>query len=177
MPRAQRVRCRVLYPVSVSVSLQYWSAVPMVASWPSLLTWFPVAAGSSAAPVGASKPYSWCKCEPFLGLAPSVPTVFLCRVPELSPTAAVPRCGSGSAAVPGPPLLSSSQPLIAHTLVSWVVGGFLTPPRPCLFSPVSPSPLVAILGVSSPQGNSATPGVSMPCGNLTPPRTPFYRQS
>ena len=145
----------------------------MVALWPSPLTWFPATVGLSAGLVGASKLYLRRKCVPFLGLALSVLAVFLCWVPTLSPTADMPRCGRGSAAVPGLPILSSSQPLIAHALVYQVVGGVLSPPRSRLYSPGSLSPLVVTPGVSSPRGNSATLGVSIPCGDLTPPRTPW----
>ena len=120
--------CRV--PSPASVSLRDWLAVPMLESWPSPLTWFPVAAGSTAGPVGASNLCSRRKCVTFLGLMPSVLAVCLCRVPAMSPTAAVTCCGRGGGAVPGPNFLSSSPSLVLYALVSWVVGGVSVPSLP-----------------------------------------------
>ena len=91
-------------------------------------------------PVDASTLYLQRECVPFSGLALAVPVVCLCGVPALSPTVAVPCCGRGGAAVPGPTVLYSSLPLVAHTLISRVMGGVLSPPCPRPSSPGTPSP-------------------------------------
>ena len=87
MPCAGRVRCRFSSPSSVS--LLYYPAVPLVASWPSLLPRSPVLSGSITFPVGASKPYLRRASAPYLGLVPSVPEVCLVKVPALPLSAAV----------------------------------------------------------------------------------------
>ena len=165
MLRAGSARCRFLSPVSVS--LWAWPAVPLVALWPSPLTWFPAASGSTPGPVGISKLYLQRECVSFLGLALSVPAVCLCGVPTLSP----------AAAAPGLPVLSYSPPLVMHALVSRVVGVVPSPPCPSPYSPNTPSPSVATPGVLSPWGKYVTPGVSMPCSDLTPPCTPWQSPS
>ena len=155
------------------MSLFAWSANPLVASWPSPLPWSPAAAGMTAIPVGNSKLYLRRACAPCLGLAPSGMAVYLCRVPTLSVSDSVPRCGRGSGAVLGLPTLASSPPPAPRASVARVLGGFLSPSHPGLSSPGTPSPSVVTTEVSSPRGNSATQWVSMPCGDSTPPPTPW----
>ena len=128
IPHAMSARC----PVSASfgVSVRPYSAVPLVALWPSPLYLVPALdrppsgfSGSSS----ASRLYSRRRCVPFLGLVPSAPSDCCGRGPALSLSAAMPL-GRSSASVLSPramPLLLTLSPLSA---LAWVVGGFLSPP-------------------------------------------------
>ena len=91
MPHTGSVRCRVLSPSSVA--LPSCLACSPVVSWPSVLTRSPPLAGSTAVPVGGSKPYSRRTSAPCAGLAPSVPAVCMVRVPVLLLSTALPRYG------------------------------------------------------------------------------------
>ena len=152
MPRAGRARCRV--PSPDPVSLWAWSAVSLVASCLSPLSWSPTESVSSANPAGASKLYSRRVSAPCSGLALSVPAVCLSRVPAMLLSDAAPLCGCGGGAVPGPSILSLSLPPSPRASVARVVGGFLSPPRPCPSSSGTPSPSVITPG--------APPGATLP---------------
>ena len=145
-----------------------------VAPCPASLPGFPVSAGSTAVPAGASNLYSRHVSAPCSVLTPSMPAVCLGGVSALPLSASVTRCGCGGSAVLGPPIVLSLPPPSLCAPIARVVGGFSSPPCPCQSSLGAPPRAVVAPGVLSPQGNSVTPGVSMPCGNLTPPPTPWW---
>ena len=118
--------------------------------------------GSTAAPVGASKPYLRRASALCLGLALSALAVCLVRVPALPLSTAVSRCGRSGAVVFGPPIHLSSPPPSPCAPVDRMVGGFSSPPRTRPSSVGWPSPTVVTPRVSSPRGNSATPGCWCP---------------
>ena len=145
MPRAGSAHCRFLYPFYVS--LWAWSTVSPVASWPSLLPRYPTLAGSTAVPFGASNLYLWRSREPCLGLAPSVPEVFLIRVPALPLSAAV-----GAAAAPSlsrPSSLWRRRCLLAPWLLGWW-GGFHPLPAPIHPTPALTHPRWSLWGFCPP---------------------------
>ena len=130
-PRMTDVRSACLRVSSPSsVSFLSCPAVPPVASWLYLLPRSPASSGSTAVPIGASKPYLRCGSATCLVLAPSVPEVCLVGVPALPLYSAVTRCGRGGAAVLGPPIRSSLLPPDSCAPVARVVGGFSSPPHP-----------------------------------------------
>ena len=65
MPHTRSARCPVLSPIYVAVRPS--SAFPLVALWPSPLTWGPALAQPLSGLSGASVLYSWLKFMPFLG--------------------------------------------------------------------------------------------------------------
>ena len=67
---------------------------------------------------------------PFSDLVPLAPSGCLCRVPVLSLSAAVSRCGLSGAAVPEPRGIASSPPVAPRALVARMVEGFMFPPCP-----------------------------------------------
>ena len=128
---------RYLFRSPVSVSLASSPPVLIVASWSYLLTWVSTAAGLHAGSAGASKLYSLAG----LGLDPSEPLGWLCGLTSLPLLVTVPHCGIGGGAGPSPLVISSPLQLFPLASVSWVVGEFPSPPRPCPYPPSTPSSL------------------------------------
>ena len=174
MLRAGSAFCQVSSPSSVS--FLSCPAFSLVASWLSALPRSSTLAGSTAVPVGVSKPYSRRNSMPCLGLELPVPAECLVGVPALLSSVAVPHCGSGGGTVLGPPICSPPPPDPCAP-VPQVMGGVSSPSCPRPSSPSSPSPAVVTLGVSPYWGNYAPPGASVPCGESTPPSTPWQDPS
>ena len=170
LSHAWSARCPV--SASVGVSSCPASAVYLVAPWPSPLALGPALSRTPSSASGASKLYSRRGCMLFLDLAPSALLDCCGRGPTLLLSVTVPP-GCGGAAVLGSRAMPPLQPSAPLSLLARVVGDFPSPPCPCPSSPVTPSPAVSTLGVSSPRGNASTPWVSMPYGDSTPPPTPW----